>query len=122
MTTFYLIRHGEADWAFKEERNLQHALRDFVPLTERGVQQAEQVLSCHPHLQDCELILSSPYTRALQTSAIINRSLSLPIKVEYDLHEWTPDNWQAASVEELMELWEAYRKHNGLHPAHERKI
>lgn len=43
MTTFYLVRHEEPDWKFKDERNLQGPLRDYVPLTDNGINQAELV-------------------------------------------------------------------------------
>lgn len=122
MTLFYLVRHGEPNWAFKDQRNLQGALRDFTPLTDRGVIQAEEVVLNHKYLSNCDLIISSPYTRSLQTAAIINRSIGLPITVEFDLHEWTPDNWQAASVEEITELWKDYMKHNGIPPSKESKV
>lgn len=116
MTTFYLIRHGEPDWNFSNDRNLKGAMRDYVPLTDNGVKQAEQLFSNHSYLEECELIISSPYTRSLQTAAIINTSLCKPIRVEFDLHEWTPDNWQAESVQELEELYRDYMKHNGQYP------
>lgn len=122
MTMFYLIRHGEPNWTFKEQRNLNGALRDFVPLTDVGVYQAQEVIANHNYLSDCDLILSSPYTRSLQTAAIINRNIGLPIKVEFDLHEWTPDNWQATCVQEITELWNDYMKHDGIHPPGEHKI
>ena len=35
--------------------------------------------------------MSSPYTRALQTAAVISRKTGLEIKIETDLHEWLPD-------------------------------
>jgi broad specificity phosphatase PhoE len=44
-----------------------------------------------PRLCDAELIVSSPYTRALQTAAIIALHTGLSIKIETDLHEWLPD-------------------------------
>jgi len=116
MTTFYLIRHGEPNWNLSNERSLRGAMRDYVPLTDNGIQQAEQLVSNHPYLEDCELIISSPYTRSLQTAAIINTTLCKPIRVEFDLHEWTPDNWQANSVHELEELHRDYMKHNGQYP------
>jgi broad specificity phosphatase PhoE len=122
LTVFYLIRHGEPNWAFKDERRLQGALRDFVPLTDVGIQQAEQVISNNKHLAECDLILSSPYTRSLETAAIINRNIGLPIKVEFDLHEWTPDNWQATGIEEITELWKDYMKHDGIYPPGENKL
>ncbi|MCM1105367.1 MAG: phosphoglycerate mutase family protein [Blautia sp.] len=38
--------------------------------------------------KDVLFILSSPYTRALQTAAILSRELNAPIVVETNLHEW----------------------------------
>jgi broad specificity phosphatase PhoE len=98
MTTFYLIRHAEPDWAFKNARNLRGALRDYVPLTASGMLQAEQIAEKHPCLQDSELIISSPFTRSMHTAAIINRQLALPFLVEYDLHEWIPDNFEEVEL------------------------
>jgi len=122
MTTFYLIRHGEPDWDFIRSRNITGALRDFAPLTENGIYQAEQVSNSEDYLNHCELILSSPYTRSLQTAEIMNRIFKLPLRVEYDLHEWTPDNWQAKSVEEIMEFWKDYMDNNGCCPPGENKL
>ncbi|WP_158560811.1 histidine phosphatase family protein [Paenibacillus contaminans] len=122
MTIFYLVRHGEPNWFLKDQRNLKGALRDFVPLTDNGVYQAEQVLPNHKYLLNCDLILSSPYTRSLQTAAIINTKIGLPLKVEYDLHEWTPDNWQASGLDEITELWKDFLKHNGIYPEDGRKL
>jgi broad specificity phosphatase PhoE len=90
MTTFYLIRHGEANYELAEERNLVGSTREFVPLTNRGVGQVER-LSYQLREHQAELILSSPLTRAMQTAAILSRELDLPMKVEFDLREWIPD-------------------------------
>jgi broad specificity phosphatase PhoE len=122
LTTFYLVRHGEPNWALRDERNLIGAMRDYVPLTERGVQQAEELINSYPYLAQCDLILSSPYTRSLQTAAIMNRKLGLPLHVEFDLHEWTPDNWQSSGIEEIIELMKDYKKHNGIYPAGESEV
>ncbi|TDF98106.1 histidine phosphatase family protein [Paenibacillus piri] len=121
MALFYLIRHGEPDWGFKEQRRLSPGRRDFVPLTPLGVEQAERTMNCG-ELKNCELILSSPYTRSLQTAAVMNRTLGLPLHVEFDLHEWTPDNWQAQNEAEITELWNDYRLHNGEHPNGETRL
>jgi broad specificity phosphatase PhoE len=122
MTLFYLVRHGEPDWNFKEERNLLGALRDYVPLTEAGIRQAEQVIQRNPFLRECELIVSSPFTRSLQTAAIINRTLGLPLHVEYDLHEWVPDRFQAGSFEQIRELIDDYYKNDGVYPSDETRL
>ncbi|CAG7619836.1 histidine phosphatase family protein [Paenibacillus allorhizosphaerae] len=69
-----------------------------------------------------EWIVSSPYTRSLQMAAIINKSWGLPVKVEFDLHEWTPDQWQASSAEEIAELYHDYVRHKGCCPPGEQKL
>lgn len=122
MTTFYLVRHAEPNWKLKDERNLLGPLRDYVPLTENGVNQAESILNNNNSLSECELILSSPFTRSLQTAAIINRKLGLPIHVEYDLHEWIPDNFQKNTLDEIIELHHDFNKHNGCIPTGETRL
>lgn len=44
-----------------------------------------------PLLKGAEVLLSSPYTRALETAAILSRRLDMDIVTELDLHEWVPD-------------------------------
>ena len=90
MTTFYLVRHGEATYDLAEQRRLKGHSRDLMPLTERGVAQVEAKAV---ELRDvgCQVLLSSPMTRALQSAAIFSRRLDLPIIVDYDLREWAPD-------------------------------
>jgi broad specificity phosphatase PhoE len=121
MTKFYLIRHGEPNWGLKDTKKLMAALRDFVPLTENGIKQVEHVSQIND-FSTCDIIISSPYTRSLQTAAVINRSYSLPLQVEFDLHEWTPDNWTAESMEEITLLWQDYMDNNGIHPENETRI
>lgn len=65
-----LIRHGEPDYRVVTERKFKGHGRDLAPLTEQGVLQAEAV-SHDPRLAGAEFIVSSPYTRALQTAAMV---------------------------------------------------
>jgi len=90
MTLFYLIRHGEAAWAAMRARGAQGRDFNFVELTPTGAAQIE-ALADDPRLRSAEAILSSPYTRALQSAAILSRRLDLPLHIEYDLHEWLYD-------------------------------
>ncbi len=89
-TKFILIRHGEPRYDEVLERGYFGMGYDLGKLTERGVLQAEQRAK-DPLLKDAELIISSPYTRALQTAAIISRVTGIKLTVENDLHEWMPD-------------------------------
>jgi broad specificity phosphatase PhoE len=90
MTIFHLVRHGETHYDLAEQRRLIGAMRDLVPLTERGCQQAA---SAAERLADMPLqaVVTSPMTRAMQTAQVISARLDLPMAVEFDLHEWIPD-------------------------------
>ena len=84
------IRHGEPDYTPCWDRGFIGHGKDLACLTEEGIAQAEEV-SKSPLLFGSELIVSSPYTRALQTAAIISKNTQLNISVEIDLHEFLPD-------------------------------
>jgi len=115
MTIYYFIRHGEPEWELNEERKLRGARRDFVPLTEKGVLQSE-ITAKDKCLKKGEIIISSPYTRALHTAAIIARELHLPLYVEYDLHEWIPDLTFQYDMEQLRQLHREYDECHGIYP------
>jgi broad specificity phosphatase PhoE len=90
VTRFHLIRHGEAAWAAMHARGAQGRDFNFVELTPAGVAQIE-ALAADARLKSAEAVISSPYTRALQSAAILSRRLNLPLHVEHDLHEWLYD-------------------------------
>jgi uncharacterized phosphatase len=90
VTIFFLIRHGETDWSLNDMYQLKGEYRDLPSLTPIGIKQTVD-LSKDIRLEKAEFILSSPYTRALQTAAILSKNINLDITVEYDLREWQPD-------------------------------
>jgi len=111
-----LIRHGEPDVVPVDERGWIGQGRNFAPLSEKGVRQAKAV-SHHPLLEGCQIIVSSPYTRALQTAAIISRDTGLDICVEVDLHEFIPDKtFQLKGAEENKLLHEDFLRCKGEYP------
>ncbi len=85
-----MIRHGEPDYSFPEAKGFRGAGRELAPLTKAGIAQAEKVAR-DPRLEGSQLIISSPFPRALQTAAIISRVSGLKIDVAFDLHEWLID-------------------------------
>ena len=91
MTTFYLIRHGEPIWDLAAGGNLKGAERGWaahiIPLTEKGISQIENA-SKSLSTEGPQIVISSPMSRALQSAAILSRILDLPLRVEFDLHEW----------------------------------
>ena len=84
------IRHGEPDKTHVDMRGFRGQGRDLAPLSEKGILQANEV-SKSPKLEGSQIIISSPYTRALQTAAIISKQTGLDLHVEVDLHEFIPD-------------------------------
>ncbi|BFH63641.1 histidine phosphatase family protein [Paenibacillus azoreducens] len=122
MTTFYLIRHGEPEWTINERYKLRGHGRDLVPLTPLGIKQVYEA-SRDDRLKNAQLIISSPYTRALQTAAILSKELQLEIQVEFDLREWQPDlSFQYDTMKQLQELGADYDLHNGIYPEGETRL
>ncbi len=89
-THFIFIRHGEPRYDEVIENWNNSVGYNFGKLTENGVDQAEEVAK-NDILKGADIIISSPYTRALQTAAIISRVTGIKLTVENDLYEWNPD-------------------------------
>lgn len=108
---FYFVRHGRTDYAQRNTSVYQGFGVHLAPLSAQGVEQIERAAR-DPQLAGADLILASPYTRAVQTAAILSRALDAPIAVETDLHEWLanrayvydPDDLAEASYAEYMQL------------------
>jgi broad specificity phosphatase PhoE len=122
VASILFVRHGQPDWPFADERSLKGAARDLVGLTARGVSQAEAT-AVDSRLEGAELILTSPYTRALHTAAIISRFRGLHVCVEYDLREWVPDvTGDCDSFAVIRVLAEDFRMHAGEYPDGETRV
>ena len=78
-----LIRHATTDYNSIPNK----AWKNFSCLTNDGRKETE-IISQNTLFKNSELILTSPYTRALETSSILSKNLNIPIKVEFDLREW----------------------------------
>jgi len=91
MTAIYLLRHGEADYEPVHERQWPGSMADLAPLTPRGFSQA---VDAAQRLRDvgATALVSSPFTRTMHTASIVACQIGLPIQVEFDLHEWVPDD------------------------------
>ena len=89
-TTFILIRHGEPRYDEIKKDDQYGLAWDFGRLTDEGVKQALERAK-DPLLKDADLIISSPYTRSLETAAIIAGKTGHFVRVETNLHEWAPD-------------------------------
>jgi len=117
MQKIVFMRHSEPDYTFVNERKYIGHGKDLSQLTELGIQIAEKA-SFDSRLDNAEIIISSPYTRALQTAAIISKNRQLNIKIEIDLHEWMPDlTFQYSTVHEAVRAAELCTEHKGICPA-----
>lgn len=87
----FLIRHAEADYDTIAGHGpvFVGARRDFAPLTTVGRRQA-QLVADELRAYDIGLVVSSPYTRALQTAAVIVAELGCELAVDPRLHDWLP--------------------------------
>lgn len=116
MAQFYLIRHGQPDYSLCDERGYIGHGRALAPLSEEGIRQALST-ALDSRLQDADIIVSSPYTRALQTAAILSQKTGVGIKVEMDLHEWMPDlTFQYRLSEESLKQYSDFTAHKGIYP------
>ncbi|MFI5708583.1 histidine phosphatase family protein [Kribbella sp. NPDC051620] len=91
MTQIYLVRHGQPDYAPVDSRGWPGMAADAAPLTPEGSKQAEAVADLLSGIGATYLV-SSPFTRALHSAAIIGHRLALGVRVDYDLRDWLPDS------------------------------
>jgi broad specificity phosphatase PhoE len=80
---FIMVRHGESEG----NRERRFTVSSEVGLTELGVRQAHQVARRIAQLFKPQIVVSSPFRRARQTSEIIAGELNLRIETVHDLHE-----------------------------------
>lgn len=90
MTKYYLVRHGEPKWSLKDKYHLKESIVDHIPLTQSGIR-AATLLANDERIKNSQIIITSPYTRALHTAAILSRITGMELRVELQLREWQPD-------------------------------
>ena len=90
MATFYFIRHGKPDYTYGDIHGFIGQGHDFAPLKEERINDVIET-SKDERLKNAQIIVSSPYTRALQTASIISKETGIDIVVEPDIREWQPD-------------------------------
>lgn len=112
------VRHGVPDYSLSDERQMSQLEKDYAPLNRAGIPQicatAEELRN-----ENAQIIISSPYTRALQTAEILNRCLGLELFVEHDLREWRADlSGGYIELSERDRRWQEHREtlKNNIHP------
>ncbi len=117
--TIYLMRHGEPTYADTVKLGLRGQGAELGQLTPAGIAQAEAAAK-DPRIQDVDLIVSSPYPRALQTAAIVSREIDRPIEVAPGIFEWLPaTDYSDMSQKDIYDAWQEYKQSGGVHlPEH----
>jgi broad specificity phosphatase PhoE len=95
-----LVRHGESEG----NRDRRFSISSEIELTEIGRQQAYEVARRIKTRFHPEIILSSSFQRARQTSAIIAAELNLPVEIVDDIHERDLGILRGESYDRLREL------------------
>ncbi|MBN1524136.1 MAG: histidine phosphatase family protein [Spirochaetales bacterium] len=105
------VRHGKSDYTLADLRHLSYAEKNYCPLDSSALHMVEETAQ-DLRFKDADIILSSPFTRALQTAEILNRRLQKPLVVEYDLHEWAVSLDGSAVIDENETLRRYYEFRN----------
>lgn len=73
-------------------------------------------------LKNAQIIVASPYTRALQTASIVSKETGLEIVIEPDIRKWQPDlTFQYKNSEEVKEYYKDYIENDGVYPNEEKR-
>lgn len=75
----FMIRHGKADYSYGDAHGFIGHGHDLAALDNNHIEDVIKA-SKDKRLKEATLIVSSPYTRALQTAAIISKETGLDIK------------------------------------------
>lgn len=92
----WLVRHGETAWS----KSGQHTGLTDVPLTDAGRAQG-RVLRRKLGRRNFALILSSPMSRALETSRLA--AFRDRVQIDPDLHEWNYGPYEGLTTAEIRE-------------------
>ena len=119
---FYFVRHGKTDYSERNTKIYQGFGVNLAPLSELGVEQIKKTAK-DDRLKGTELILSSPYTRAVQTAAILSKELGADIVIETELHEWLANKNYIYDDDEIAEnSFREYTVNHGVYPAGGEKV
>src|SRR5699024_28105 len=82
MMQLYLIRHGEPDWQQLGAEAQDGRAGSLAPLTALGRLQMDAIAADY-RLQEADAIISSSYTRCLESAARLSRQLNKQLFVEH---------------------------------------
>lgn len=113
---FYFVRHGEPDYSEIDTKVYRDFGAHMCPLTKKGCDQIKNTAK-DSRLQKADVIITSPYGRALQTAAILSKELGVDIVVETDLHEWLANKqYVYEKYEVAVNNLKEFDENNGCYP------
>ena len=117
MAVFYFIRHGQMDASMTEKKFYKGFAYNMMTLSEKGIEQIHETAK-DSRLRCAELIITSPYGRALHSAAILSKDLNIEMRVETDLHEWLADrvSYEFLPAEMAEESYRSLTENRGHHP------
>ncbi|MBO4500996.1 MAG: histidine phosphatase family protein [Clostridia bacterium] len=118
---FYFVRHGVADDTETGSKFYRGIDMFLCKLSDEGAAQIENAAK-DERLQGADIIICSPYTRAVHSAAILSKALGAPIAIETDLHEWIADkSYAQKSDEETVAAMREFLANRGEYPAGEER-
>lgn len=105
----HFIRHGQPDYSNIKNTDPIY-FSNLSPLTENGIKQANNIDIIN--IENSEIIIVSPYTRTMQTAAILSKNINKNIIVNENLYEWLPDKTYNSKIENFSEYNKLFLKNN----------
>ena len=120
MTTFYFVRHGQMDASMAGKKFYKDFSYNMMTLSEKGIAQIKETAK-DMRLANAEMIIASPFGRALHSAAILSKELNIDMKVETDLHEWLADavSYEFLPDDVAAKSYKALSDNEGRHPIDE---
>lgn len=117
MSIFYFIRHGQMDISMAGKKFYKDFAYNMMTLSEEGIRQIHETAKDR-RLQNADLIITSPFGRALHSAAILSKDLNIEMRVETDLHEWLADSisYEFLPDEMAKESYKSLTENHGRHP------
>lgn len=95
----YFVRHGETSW-----NSFGRLLGESdIPLNSQGVKLADMTGKALSNIS-FKVVISSPYTRALQTAERIVRGNTIPVYTDERIREITWGEWDGLTAQQIADL------------------
>ena len=103
MTTVYFIRHAQSDRFVHDDRTR--------PLTDEGMSDTKRITEVLENA-GIQHIISSPYTRTIQTVTDLSQKLGIEIETDEDFRERNAGRWHGENfLEFIRNQWEDFSYH-----------